>query len=340
MWQLACAILGFLCFPGPADAQHSAARMLPASFEANRVYVHPVTAVGDTLNLITDSGGGLFLYSDVAERLGLSVRDTTVRGRSLSMGEPPEIVEPDGFPAFPGPPIVFRRSHPLVRMLETPDEDGLLGASWYGGHIWTLDYLNGEMVLHPSSDGLALDSTHTVPIGFPKGDDGELRTSYASIEATIAGESHPFLLDTGATLLLSDRGQRALGGPRHRGGSFVVASVFERWRERHPEWRVIEGGSVYSGGKPIIRVPEVTIAGHTVGPVWFARRPDRNFSKKGMARYMDRPVDGALGGSLFQYFELTLDYPDARAHFRRPNLIEAERQGEAHLDTRLPDPHD
>jgi len=328
MRRLACVIFGLLFCAAPLDAQNSDAdRVLPGSFQANRVYVHPVTASGDTLNIITDSGGGLYLYRDVAERLGLSVRDTTVRGRSFPVSEPPKIVEPEWFPAFPTSPIVFRRSNPRVRMLEKPDEDGLIGASWYGGHIWTLDYSSGEMVLHASSDGLALDSTHTIPMGFPTDDDGERRSSYPSIEATIAGESHPFLLDTGATLLLSDRGQRALGGPRFRGGSFVVASVFERWRERHPEWRVIEGGSVYGGGTPIIRVPEVTIAGHTVGPVWFARRPDGNF-RKHMAKFMDRPVDGALGGSLFQYFELTLDYPGARAHFRLSALSEAERKGD------------
>jgi hypothetical protein len=65
----------------------------------------------------------------------------------------------------------------------------------------------------------------------------------------------------------------------------------------------------------MIRVAEVTIAGHTVGPVWFERRPDRAFKKK-MAQTMDRPVDGALGGSLFQYFRITVDYPGTRAFFR------------------------
>lgn len=33
---------------------------------------------------------------------------------------------------------------------------------------------------------------------------------------------------------------------------------------------------------------------------------------------MDRPVDGALGGSLLRHFAVTIDYPSARAVFVSP----------------------
>jgi hypothetical protein len=67
----------------------------------------------------------------------------------------------------------------------------------------------------------------------------------------------------------------------------------------------------------MIEVPEVRIAGQSVGPVWFTQRPDAAFHDF-MAQWMDRPVDGALGGSAFRFFRMTVDYPRARASFVRP----------------------
>lgn len=88
-----------------------------------------------------------------------------------------------------------------------------------------------------------------------------------------------------------------LGGPRRRGTGFISASVFDRWRRTHPEWKILDEASEFGGGFPMIQVPEVTIAGHTVGPVWFERRPDRIFRR--MSRRTGQSVHGALGGSLF-----------------------------------------
>ena len=62
----------------------------------------------------------------------------------------------------------------------------------------------------------------------------------------------------------------------------------------------------------MIEVPRVTVAGFTVGPVRFARRPDFNFAQW-MSSMMDKPIVGAFGGSGLQYFRLVLDYPRATA---------------------------
>jgi len=50
--------------------------------------------------------------------------------------------------------------------------------------------------------------------------------------------------------------------------------------------------------------------------VWFTQRPDRSFHSY-MAQWMDKPTDGALGGSALQYFRITVDYPNAVAVFAR-----------------------
>ena len=67
----------------------------------------------------------------------------------------------------------------------------------------------------------------------------------------------------------------------------------------------------------IIQVPRVSGGGWEVGPVWFTRRPDRAFHEY-MSQWMDRRVEGALGGSALSFFRVTVDYPGAAAIFERP----------------------
>lgn len=308
----------FLFFLGGAPvglAQDDGGRTrIPARFEANRIYVTPVTASGDTLRLYTDTGGGrhpIFTTSSV-ERLGLSPTDTLSQGqRSMPVVPFPEV---EGMPAPSTDRAVVFPNRGQARLLDLGD--GMLGQGWFAGRIWTFDYGAERLVHHSTRESLSFDPRHTVELGFRTDSTGRRTGNHPRIEATIAGAQHSFLLDTGATSVLADSARDAIGGAKRIGSGFVTASLFEKWRRAHPDWTVVEGASVFRGGTPMIRVPAVTVAGHTVGPVWFERRPDRAF-KKGMARTMDQPVDGALGGSLFQYFRITVDYPGARAHFKR-----------------------
>lgn len=116
---------------------------------------------------------------------------------------------------------------------------------------------------------------------------------------------------------LSDSALKALGdgGPAERATSFVTEKLFELWRARHPAWCVIEDADLSVGGQPLIEIPAVEIGSLTVGPVWFTRRPNRNFHEY-MSSMMDRRVEGALGGSLLRHFAATVDYPAGRAAFQ------------------------
>jgi hypothetical protein len=66
----------------------------------------------------------------------------------------------------------------------------------------------------------------------------------------------------------------------------------------------------------MIQVPQVTVGGTTAGPVWFAKRPDEAWSR-GMIGSMDKVVKGAVGGSLFQYYIVTIDYNSELALFEK-----------------------
>ncbi|MGA7837129.1 MAG: hypothetical protein WB996_04130, partial [Ignavibacteriaceae bacterium] len=96
---------------------------------------------------------------------------------------------------------------------------------------------------------------------------------------------------------------------------FIVKTIFEKWKKNHPDWKVVENADKVLN-MPMIEVPKVSVGGYNVGPVWFTMRPDNNFYNF-MSRWMDKQVDGALGGSTFHYFKIILNYPGEYAIFTK-----------------------
>lgn len=306
---------------GAAAAASSVAQPLPAEFACDRVHVEARTVDGNGVRFFTDTGGGTWIAAAAAKRLAL---EPTRHGEG---DDAPSTVAFPGFAADAAIPVVdatvdtrgpaFRGR--LFVMPEVPaflKADGMLGQEWFGGRVWTFDYAAGTLAV--GGPGVA-DGEHTVALGFPLNADGLRSTHFPSIRATVDGEQLPFLLDTGASIRPSAAAAEAIalaGADDGCGTSFISTSVFERWRKNHPDWVVVESADLNVNNEPMIRVPEMEIAGHTVGPVWFTRRADKNFHQF-MSSMMDTKVEGALGGSLFRYFRMTIDYPAARAHFER-----------------------
>lgn len=282
---------------------------LPAHFSRNRIFVRPITLSGETLNLYTYTGGGLFLTSAVVERLGLPTEEITADGRTVTIATLPEFKESASIPVIPerpgAPPFRQGRRLPVF-----PDEavrgnlfgDGILGQAWFATRVWVFNYPDQTLSFSASEGSLTQGSAHTVPAYFKTNEAGEHIGHWPRIQAQVSGEALDFLLDTGATLDLADGAYAALEhyGPQVRSTSYIISSIFKRWREQNPDWRVLEQADVQTD-EPAIEVPQVTIAGHTVGPVWFTRRADENFTNSS-SQYMDQPIVGAIGGSLFQYF--------------------------------------
>jgi hypothetical protein len=61
---------------------------------------------------------------------------------------------------------------------------------------------------------------------------------------------------------------------------------------------------------------KLSVGGYSVGPVSFTARPDKNFDR--ISQWMGKTVHGALGGSAFKFFRITVDYPNATAYFEKP----------------------
>jgi hypothetical protein len=197
--------------------------------------------------------------------------------------------------------------------------DGLLGREWFAGRVWTFDYPRHQLLLRSAGDLPPHSPKHRVALGFQTDSAGRRIVNFPRIRVLIDGDSLDLLFDTGAMTALTDSAHAALadGRPSRRASSFVIQSVFDRWRKHHPRWEVIEGADQLGDLTfPMIKVPDVEVGGFRVGPVWFTARPDQNFVR--FSLWMDRPIMGALGGSALQYVQVTIDYPGSVAVFARP----------------------
>ena len=295
---------------------------LPVAYTENRFFVAPVTAAGKTLRLYTDSGGGLFLLASSAKGLGLASQTVGEGQEKMEVVELPPFRPEASIPA----PVGNGGRLPLL-----PEEqarhggmdamDGMLGQAWFAGRVWTWDYPGKRLLWRADGKVPEVPESHRVSLGFKTGTgkEGERLADFPRIAATVDGETLDLLFDTGATVSLSPEALAKLDdhGSALRGTSFIAAVHFDRWRQKHPDWRVIENADLNVKGEPMIEVPAVTVAGYTVGPVWFTRRPDPSFHKF-MSQFMDRQVEGALGGSALRFFRVTVDYPHAVAVFERP----------------------
>lgn len=280
---------------------------LPADFRDARIFVRPVTVDGDTLNLLTDTGGGLFVFSDVAARFPTAGQGVVLPPFRPGLGVPTPLGSEGGVI-----PLMAERP-PVV----ADGMDGMLGQAWFSGRVWEIDYPGRRFAVLPSAASPEM-TAHTVPLGFRTGSDGNRLLDFPRLRVVVDGDSLDLLLDTGATVNLTDAAKAVLGGSpvTQQGTSFITSSTLAVWRTRHPDWPVVVNADALVPGMSMIRVPEVKIASVTVGPVWFTERPDRNF-REYMSQFMDRDVEGALGGSALQYLRLRLDYPNARLTVER-----------------------
>jgi hypothetical protein len=314
-----------LCFALTANTQNSKTQTsqtkpvkLPAVYVEDRFYVQPVMLDGTKLNFFTDTGGGIFVFAAVAENLKLV--KTSVKGDDGKTFETVSLpaFKPDA--TIPEPLGTNGRLY-VVPALEKSaifdDWTGMLGQTWFAGRVWTFDYLKKQLLLRASGDLPKHSVEHRVKLGFPTNKAGKRAANYPRIGVIIDGEPIDLLFDTGASTELSASALSALkdNRPAVRGTSFIVASVFEKWRKKHSDWRVIEKSNL-SGSEAMIEVPRITVAGFTVGTVWFTRKPDPNFHVY-MSQFMDKRIEGALGGSALKYFRVSVDYPNAVAVFER-----------------------
>ena len=296
--------------------------LIPTVYEAGHFYAEPVTTSGQPLRLLVDTGGGgangyALLYASTVARLKLTtakcdhsdMQGTIVQRLDF---QPGKSIPSESQAICPGFALVMDGAS------VNKADDGIMGGGNLPGHIWTFDYPKQQLWLE-SSGWTPAKAAKPATLGFQRSPDGTRSSPLARIDIKVDGETISMLLDTGATAKPSSSGAQASGTETVNGmgvTSYITSSMMDRWHARHPDWRVVDGGDVLFPNHPtrIIEVPELQIAGWKVGPVWFTERPDPNFHKV-MSQYMDKPIEGAVGGNVYAHFVLTVDYPKAKAWF-------------------------
>ena len=288
---------------------------MPARFDDFNVLLDVRLASGEMLTFYTDTGGGHpILKKSAVERLGLpfTSRPDPELGDDAGVTHMPAFDSALPIPPVEGEVAVIAKHHALFDSVAC---DGMLPNGWFGGHVWTWDYPRETFILE-GKDWSPPEGARALPLRFKTAPDGARANNFPSLHVEIDGEDYPMLFDTGARTLLTPEAFQAVADGRGTGRatSFIVASIFEKWRAAHPEWKVIENADAdVSIPEPMILVPDVVIAGLNSGPTWFTRRADHNFHNW---HDLGERIDGAIGSHAFRQYEITVDYPAATAYLK------------------------
>ncbi|WP_430388684.1 hypothetical protein [Dyella sp. 20L07] len=313
-------LIGFAAAAMPTmgkDVVVSTDTIVPTTFESGHFYAVPELTNGKHLRLMLDTGGGMsptiWINQSQADDLGIKVdHDCEDDGQTYKAA----------FPSFKNGNALPDLSSSCRGIVVLPTSagggtDGQIVPSYFRGGVWTFDYPGQQVVLrgtawHPPKDA------HSTPLGFKPLPDGT-HAGWPRITIDVDGEALSMLLDTGATAKPTAEALKEDPRTTTEGitvGSYIDASTMRRWRDKHPDWQVIEkGDALTTQFTRMIRVPQLEIAGWRVGPVWFIERPDDAFHSM-MAFLMDEAPEGAVGGNVLEHFRLTIDYKRKAAWFQ------------------------
>ncbi|MCO7226173.1 hypothetical protein [Pleionea sp. CnH1-48] len=292
------------------------AEQLPALFINQQVYLEPQLTNGTKVRFFTDTGGGWNVISkELLEKYNWPIHKKKSGDGFTELTPMPSFKKGHSIPA--GDQHNFMEGKLFIatqaKIARGANYQGFLGGRWHAGKILKYDYPKQTLSQISKNEVAQIKAIHTQPLGFQKNDQGAYTTAFPSIDLIIDGQTHPMLFDTGATVHLSKEAQHQLKVQGERAGtSYMAASVFDQWAKKHPDWLVIDKADILLD-EPMIQVPKVTLGNITLGPVWFTRRQDKNFHEY-MSKFMDRKIDGAIGGSLLQYLSFVIDYPKEQLH--------------------------
>jgi hypothetical protein len=298
-------------------------RIISTRYDADRFFATAPLRRGDTATFFLDTGSGTYVWDSYIPYLELTIRDSVpnARGVKTAVTPFPVLREPDALPPAVSSsaqgtgllvyPVDWRARNNFVAWIGRSSQ-AELGSNWFNGRVWTFDYPHRRLVLRGRSSASDGEPGREVPFHFPLDSVGNRVGHLGYVDVVIDGDSVAMLMDTGATVWLSSAALEVIGdgGPSERSTSHISTWLFNRLRERHPDWPVIQRADLWLG-LSLMRVPSVIVAGHEVGPTWLsviggtATPPT---IPANAPAWMKRN-GGMLGGSLLKQFVVTLDYP-------------------------------
>jgi hypothetical protein len=303
--------------------------VIPSEFiDGERFYIKLPTVTGDTLLGFGDTGGGFTaVYPNVLQKLNLTDKirsqGDSNKFRYILFEDlikdnriPPPVLQPSSEikqSYFAIPPDEMMKQE-MNYFLELFPHDVFLGQFFFADKAWTFDYINQRVLTGTPIQKEELQKENVQVVGFKKNEAGVKLYAHPSMKMEVDGELIDVLFDTGATFILSKNGKEKLGTNKNTiAGSFIAKSVFDGWKQKFPQWRIIEAAD---NRADMIEVPQVKLGGIVTGPVLFSARPDEVWSN-GMIHSMDKVVKGAIGGSAFKNLVITIDYNSELIKFSR-----------------------
>jgi len=301
---------------------------MPTRYDAHRFLVTPVSPAGDTLSFIADTGGNFtWIFEEKARELGLSEVNYETKGAYSGVSEEFSVIESPNFREETRlPPPVYQDSHyvsvPMewnyrhgreyIEALYRGINGGVLGNSWFATRTWRFDYEDQQLVWEEDGALPEVPPEQQVELTPVHGERGAAESGLMTLPIVVAGDTITVLLDTGATVVLTESASRKVGdsGSTVRAGFHLGPDLYRKWRDEHPEWERIEGGCGTDGDYDLIRVPEMRVGGHEIGPVWL------NESAMDFDRY--NGAQAAMGGAALKYFDaVTVDFKSGVGVFER-----------------------
>jgi hypothetical protein len=303
---------------------------LKSRFEHGRVFVEYPARDGPPFECLADTCAGLVLNEKVVEIFKLPKTPFTAFPATEHEKEGdavpfPAVMDQALFPMPRGPRRLVKshatasvpERHALVSPAEGHLASGLLGECWFGGRVWTIDYVKKEFWWHPSDEAPQefVSGAVSLPMYFQCDAEGKRLASFPVIEIEIDGAPLPMLLDTGLTNHLTDSALAELndGLPSVRAGSFINVSLVHSLKAKHPNWRILRDTykRFYSG---MMQVESMRTGNVELGPLWLTALQDN--AQTYDPDFSGRTPKGLLGGNAFQNLALTLDYIRGVAHLQ------------------------
>ncbi len=309
------ALTAWLLIFYSSQQARSAEITIPTVYEAGHFFAVPVTAQGQTLRFVVDTGGGggaglMLITPEAAEKIHAPTYrcDDVATGRMIMKW--PEFTDAAG---LPHPPLQTPcNAMALVVPIKTGRfvEDGIIG----GGYLpqfraWHFNYPDRRLSVEDADWKIPYGKT-VIPLGFPKNAQGINTGPFPSVEMQVDGHTIAMLLDTGATAMQTAAGLKATGAPQMHGQgttSYITTSVMNAWHKMHPDWPIVVNGDSLMPAR-LIEVPQIKFGPYPISHVWFTERPDGNFGMHGVGQYMDREIQGALGANVLSHFDMVIDY--------------------------------
>lgn len=259
---------------------------------------------------VDTGGGGFILCESLASELSLKLGTTFSEGgeKLAAITAPPATLG--------GMPLNLQGARSFVSLGTKTMMPGVNAEGLFPGHLLqryhvVFDYPGRKFTLaKPNSlkpRGQRINSPVNQQSGFPR------------IEAQIGGETHGFLLDTGASFTM------------------ISQEVLEQWATKNSTWQKTTGayGNANMGlgqmeAKALmLRIPALRLANYDLQGLAAVSRPKGTFETY-MSKMMAAPIIGAIGGNLLSAFRIEIDYANGATYWEKkttPNKSDLDMVG-------------